>query len=273
MSKACFPWRTKHFLSGQNKVTGKVNKLIFEAQHALRCFQIFIIHVNHSVVRSCNKKMAASKIVIFLLLNSFLRCFSLENRTSDFDITGNTLFQKHTVSAKFCVLGNDKTSVFLLCLTDECLQALGISDGRIDDSQLIASSVYDNDFMRFGPHRARLNTTTPGYRADPSEAFSSWMRVEIERIVVVTAIATQGYGDEETPEWVTSYMLLYSQGLDYTFFRDAVGEPQVRASSFSVNIDGKLSTRRTFSYHCFYAFYFGDLSLKCFNRLFSTPKS
>lgn len=251
MSKACFPWRTKHFLSGQNKVTGKVNKLIFEAQHALRCFQIFIIHVNHSVVRSCNKKMAASKIVIFLLLNLFLRCFSLENRTNTFDITGNTLFEKHTVSAKFCVLGNDKTSVLLLCVTDECLQALGISDGRIDDSQLIASSVYNDNFETFGPHRARLNTTSwaPGYRADPSEAFSSWMRVEIERIVVVTAIATQGYGDKETPEWVTSYMLLYSQGLDYTFFRDAAGEPQVRASSFSVNIDGKISTRCSVPFH------------------------
>ena len=169
-------------------------------------------------------------------------------------------FKKHTVSAKFCVLQNDKNkSVFLLCLTDECLQALGISDGRIDDSQLIASSVYHNDFMRFGPQRARLNTTS-GYRAEPSKAFSSWMRVDIGRIVVVTAIATQGYGDEKTPEWVTSYTLLYSQGLDYTFFRDADGETQVRVSTFNVTIDGKISSRCTFSYH-FYQFYVDDFSL------------
>jgi len=124
--------------------------------------------------------------------------------------------------------------VFLLCLTDGCLQALGISDGRIKDFQLIALSAYDNDFKRFGPHRARLNMTSwpPGYRADPSQAATSWMRVEIQRIVVVTAIATQGYGDEE--EWLTSYMLLYSQGSEYTFFRDADGKSQVRASTVSI---------------------------------------
>lgn len=126
--------------------------------------------------------------------------------------------------------------MFLLCLTAECLQALGISDGRIKDFQLIASSAYDNEFKTFGPHRARLNMTSwpPGYRADPSQAATSWMRVEIQRIVVVTAIATQGYGDKKTSEWLTSYMLLYSQGSEYTFFRDADGESQVRASTVSI---------------------------------------
>lgn len=132
-----------------------------------------------------------------------------------------------------------KTSVFLLCLTDECLQALGISDGRIDDSQLTATSFYNNDFMTFGPHRARLNRTSfPGYRADPTKASFSWMTVEIGRIVVVTAIATQGYGKEEVSEWVTSYILQYSQGSQYTFFRNADGGTQVRASTFNVTMDG-----------------------------------
>ena len=132
-------------------------------------------------------------------------------------------------------------------MTDECLQALGISDGRIKDSQLIASSVYKDDYKTFGPHRARLNTTSwpPGYRADPSQAATTWMRVNIERIVVVTAIATQGYGDEETPEWLSYYMLLYSQGSDLTFFRNADGEPQVRASTFNITIDSKIFIRYT----------------------------
>lgn len=181
----------------------------------------------------------------------------------------NTPFLLH-----FVFFESIKTSLFLLRLTDECLQALGISDGRIDDSQLIASSVYNNDFTRFGPHRARLNTTIwpPGYRANPSEAFSSWMRVEIGRIVVVTAIATQGYGDKETPEWVTSYTLLYSRGLDYTFFRDANGETQVRASKFNVAINGKISARCTFSYHCFCPFYFGDPSLVFQSPFFSSEE-
>jgi len=162
--------------------------------------------------------------------------------------------------------------VSLLCLTDECLQALGISDGRIDDSQLVASSVYDNDFKTFGPHRARLNTTSwpPGYRADPRQAASTWMRVDIKRIVVVTAIATQGYGDEEIPEWLTYYMLLYSQGSDYPFFRDADGEPQVRTSTFNLTIDNKICTRYTFSCHCFYVLYFCDLPLVFQSHFFSS---
>lgn len=138
--------------------------------------------------------------------------------------------------------------MFLLCLTDECLQALGISDGRIKDSQLTASSVYKERYKTFGPHRARLNATSwaPGYRADPNKTASAWMSVNIERIVVVTAIATQGYGDEKTPEWLTSYMLQYSQGSDYTFFREADGVPQVRTSTFNLTIDSKICTSYTF---------------------------
>jgi len=61
MLKAGFPWRTKHFITRQNKGTVKVNKLNFETQHAFGCFQIFIIHVNHSVVRSGNKKNGCVK--------------------------------------------------------------------------------------------------------------------------------------------------------------------------------------------------------------------
>ena len=64
------------------------------------------------------------------------------------------------------------------------------------------------------------------------------MTVEIGRIVVVTAIATQGYGKEDVPEWVTSYILQYSQGSQYTFFRNADGGIQVRASTFNVTMDG-----------------------------------
>ena len=89
-----------------------------------------------------------------------------------------------------------------------------------------------------------MTSWPPGYRADPIQAFSSWIRVEIERIVVVTAIATQGYGYKETPEWLTSYMLMYNQGSEYTFFRDANGEVQVRAST--VSFDSKVCTRCTF---------------------------
>lgn len=57
MLKACFPWADKtEFVTRQNKGAVKVHNLVFETQHALGCFQIFIIHANYSVVLSGRKK-------------------------------------------------------------------------------------------------------------------------------------------------------------------------------------------------------------------------
>ena len=111
---------------------------------------------------------------------------------------------------------------------------MGISDGTITDNQLTAPSAFDDDFKTYGSHRARLNLTSwpPGYRANPEQAATAWLKVEIRRVVVLTAIATQGYGDEIAAEWLTSYMLLYSQGSDYTFFRKINGDIQVRDGKF-----------------------------------------
>lgn len=47
--------------------------------------------------------------------------------------------------------------------------------------------------------------------------------------MVITGIATQGYGDVLVNEWLTAYILLYSQGGDYTYFRERNGnDAQVR---------------------------------------------
>lgn len=111
---------------------------------------------------------------------------------------------------------------------------MGISDGTIKDNNLTAPSAFDDDFKTYGPHRARLNLTSwpPGYRANPEQAATAWLKVEIGHVVVLTAIATQGYGNEPTAEWLTSYMLLYRQGLDYTFFRKPNGDIQVRDGKY-----------------------------------------
>ncbi|CAH3172071.1 unnamed protein product, partial [Porites evermanni] len=111
-------------------------------------------------------------------------------------------------------------------ITATCFEPLGISDGRIKNSQLHASSAFHNDFNTFGPHRARLNITSwpQGYRSATDQLSSSWFKVEIGRIMVITGIATQGYGDVSVNEWLTAYILLYSQGKeDYTFFRERNG--------------------------------------------------
>lgn len=122
------------------------------------------------------------------------------------------------------------TSVWLWS-ADGCLHPLGISDGRIKDNQFTAPSAFDNDFTTFGAHRARLNTT--GYRSAPENAGESWLKVDLGHTVVVTAIATQGYGNPEVMEWVTAYILLYSQGSDYVNFKDTNGETQVRGSRYT----------------------------------------
>lgn len=52
--------------------------------------------------------------------------------------------------------------------------------------------------------------------------------------MVITGIATQGYGDVSVNEWLTAYILLYSQGKeDYTFFRERnANNAQVRRVTF-----------------------------------------
>lgn len=54
--------------------------------------------------------------------------------------------------------------------------------------------------------------------------------VDLGREVVITGIATQGYGDTLVSEWVTSYRLMYAAeklDSDYYSFRDASGDAQV----------------------------------------------
>ena len=77
---------------------------------------------------------------------------------------------------------------------------------RIGDEYFGASSTYGDEFVNYGPHKARLNGTG-GYRAGLDK--STWILVLLPKEMVVTAIATQGYGDPKVKEWVTQYMILY----------------------------------------------------------------
>ena len=100
-----------------------------------------------------------------------------------------------------------------------------MASGEIRNEQITVSSAYDNDFSTYGSHRARLNLTTwpPGYRADPNQASSGWIKVEFGKEMVITAIATQGYRDDGIDEWVSQYMVMYSKGGDYHYFKDLKG--------------------------------------------------
>ena len=79
-----------------------------------------------------------------------------------------------------------------------------------------------------------MTSWPPGYRSAVDVAGSPWLKVEIGRIIVITGIATQGYGDTSVTEWVSSFILLYSESEDEPFsqFRDKDGDLQVKHINF-----------------------------------------
>ncbi|XP_048586169.1 lactadherin-like [Nematostella vectensis] len=101
---------------------------------------------------------------------------------------------------------------FSVALQDECNKPLGLEDGRIKDAQFTALTAYDENIKVYGPQRARLNLSKwpQGYRGNPKSQENSWLSVDFGRGVVITGIATQGYGERGIQEWVTKFMLMYS---------------------------------------------------------------
>ncbi|XP_072045004.1 uncharacterized protein [Amphiura filiformis] len=93
-----------------------------------------------------------------------------------------------------------------------CNFTLGMESGRIVDSQLSASSVWD---PLHGPTRARLNQPREGHSRGAWTAGSSaqdqdqWIQVSFLQETVVTAVIIQGREDED--QWVTQYSVEYTR--------------------------------------------------------------
>jgi len=108
-----------------------------------------------------------------------------------------------------------------------CDGSLGMESQQIKDYQITASSSFNNDFVTYGPQRARLNLA-PGYRANPAKLNSSWIKVNLETDKVITGLATQGYGDLAVREWVTSYSVMYrSKSRDFLQIKTLQGASKV----------------------------------------------
>lgn len=105
----------------------------------------------------------------------------------------------------------------VLILTD-CHKPLGLADGRINDTQITANSVYQNNYILYGPGRARLNGTG-GYRAQPMLNDSS-LTVNFEQPMIITGVATQGFFGGNIQEWTKSYYLGYVFGSNTFFFKE-----------------------------------------------------
>ena len=120
--------------------------------------------------------------------------------------------------------------------TVRCSEALGMESASIKNDNIRASSTYGDNFETYGPHRARLNQNSSGYRAEPpvnnTAENEPWLVIELENKTVITGIATQGFGGAS--EWVTNYTLMFSAGEDYKNFKEINGDVQVREGCFLI---------------------------------------
>ena len=101
-----------------------------------------------------------------------------------------------------------------------------------------APSAYDDDFATFGAHRARLNLTSwpAGYRANKEKiGFFPWLKISLDKDMVITGIATQGFGNVSLNEWVTSYMVFYDKrGGDETVYCTMEDGETLKVSVFAI---------------------------------------
>ncbi|XP_072051539.1 EGF-like repeat and discoidin I-like domain-containing protein 3 [Amphiura filiformis] len=112
-----------------------------------------------------------------------------------------------------------------------CQEPLGLEDGRILDSQLNASTVWNDNH---GPSNARLNrpaqfirntatmTTGAWSVGEKYNDTNQWIQVDLGVSTMVTGVLTQGrasnVNDDCCPQWVTKFKVQYSNDGSYWEF-------------------------------------------------------
>ena len=103
----------------------------------------------------------------------------------------------------------------------ECADDLGMENNRISDNQISASSVRGPNHKA---NQGRLHYTANGGKRGAWSAKKNdenqWLQIDLGGLyATVTAVATQGRHDED--EWVTEYMLQYSnETLNFQHYRE-----------------------------------------------------
>ena len=131
-------------------------------------------------------------------------------------------------------------SVSIIMIT-VCNYPLGMEDGRIQDSQLTASSQYSDDLA---PAYARLNQ--PAVEGGSGGAWhpkgsdtSKWIQVDLSIITMVTGIISQGRGRAANNQWTTKYNVQRSDNAALWMWvmgvnqQDALVRLMLRRRSFS----------------------------------------
>lgn len=105
---------------------------------------------------------------------------------------------------------------------------MGMENGQIRDSQITASLSSNTAAM------GRLNLKAGGGKVgawvpSSNRLYIQWLQVDLDRYTVVTGIATQGRNDAN--QWVTSYILQYSEdGVTFVNYKEQ-GESSAKVSN------------------------------------------
>ena len=105
---------------------------------------------------------------------------------------------------------------FFVLLVTECAAPLGMENGTIQDSDITASSAYND---KTGPEKARLHMKEEmrdgkyraGWLAETNDV-GQWIEINLKQVMKVTKIATQGGYYSKSQyfyNWVTSFSLSY----------------------------------------------------------------
>ena len=101
-----------------------------------------------------------------------------------------------------------------------CIAPLGMDSGAIADSQISASSQWDNNHAA---QQSRLHFKKSGNKRGAWSSLKNdldqWLQVDFGSYTTVTQVATQGRNGYA--QWVTKYRLQYSDdGVIFEFFKE-----------------------------------------------------
>uniref|UniRef100_A0A671RFR8 Adipocyte enhancer-binding protein 1 n=1 Tax=Sinocyclocheilus anshuiensis TaxID=1608454 RepID=A0A671RFR8_9TELE len=124
----------------------------------------------------------------------------------------------------------EKGTVILPSYTVSFCPPLGMESHRIENDQLLTSSVYQH---RYGSHRARLNIQASGdeddmnggsWCANPEEKVH-WIELDARTLTEFTGVITQGRDDPLESDYVSSYYVAFSNdSREWTVLHDGYAE-------------------------------------------------
>ncbi|CAN2390042.1 CUB and LCCL [Pristimantis euphronides] len=148
-------------------------------------------------------------------------------------IAGYTAAQANNVTSK---QGSLSSTLFTF-KTSGCYGFLGMINGAIPDSQITASSVWEEtehgQVHVWNPERARLRKQGPAWAA----AFNNehqWLQIDLNKLMKVTGVITTGSTMSAYNYYVTTYRIEFSDdGLKWTAYKEpnAEGDKVFQANS------------------------------------------